>query len=104
MVIFSDPLSICIDDCRLHVQGFLRNKEEQKIGNNSNVFCSSLGQIFKTQRKKVLPIPMYIHFGKVLAISNYKKRTTGINTYTLTLNKNSIFKQFLTLSYHKKAP
>ena len=31
-VIFSDQLSICIDDCTLRAQGFLRNKEEQKLG------------------------------------------------------------------------
>ena len=35
-VIFSDQLSIdqfCIDDCTLRVQGFLRSKEKQKLGN-----------------------------------------------------------------------
>ena len=33
-VLFSDQLSICIGDCRLRVQGFLRDKKEQKLGDN----------------------------------------------------------------------
>ena len=33
-VVFSYQLSICIGVCTLHVEGFLRNIEEQKLGNN----------------------------------------------------------------------
>ena len=33
-VIFSYQLSICIDNCTLHVQRFLKNMEEQKLGVN----------------------------------------------------------------------
>ena len=32
--IFSDQLTICVSDCILRVQGFLRNKEEQKLNDN----------------------------------------------------------------------
>ena len=33
-VMFSDELSIYIGDCTLRVQGFLIDKEEQKMGDN----------------------------------------------------------------------
>ena len=67
-------------------------------------FAALWAKFLKPKEKKSYPFPCISILEKFLAISNYKKRTTGINTYTLTLNKNSIFKQFLTLSYHKKAP
>ena len=55
---------------------------------SSTVFCSSLGQIFKSQGKKSHPFTC--NFWQFWTIFNHKKSTIGINTFTLTLNKNAI--------------
>ena len=33
-VIFSNQLNFCIGNCKLHIQGFLKNNEDQKLDDN----------------------------------------------------------------------
>ena len=55
------------------------------------VVCfAALWDNFLSFKEKNIPIPMHTNFLQFFTIFNYKKSIIGINTYTLTLNKNPI--------------